>query len=48
MLGMPTLAEADKSGSFYPFEKGPAKTVGRKGFADSRSGIHYLFLPTCA
>jgi hypothetical protein len=34
MLGMPTPAEADKTGAFYTFEKGATKTAGGQGFAD--------------
>ena len=34
LLGMPTPAEADKTGAFYTFEKGAAKTAGGQGFAD--------------
>jgi hypothetical protein len=34
VLGMPTPAEADKTGSFYTFEKGATKTAGGQGFAD--------------
>jgi len=34
LLGMPTPAEADKTGSFYTFEKGATKTSGAAGFAD--------------
>ncbi len=34
LLGMPTPAEADKTGAFYTFEKGAAKTSGGQGFAD--------------
>src|SRR5439155_2026192 len=34
VLGMPTPAEADKTGSFYTFEKGAAKSAGGQGFAD--------------
>ncbi|MBA3643752.1 MAG: class I SAM-dependent DNA methyltransferase, partial [Chloroflexia bacterium] len=33
-LGMPTPAEADKTGAFYTFEKGATKTAGGQGFAD--------------
>jgi hypothetical protein len=34
VLGMPTPAEADKTGAFYTFEKGATKTSGGQGFAD--------------
>ena len=34
VLGQPTPAAADPTGSFYTFEKGVAKTGGGKGFAD--------------
>jgi len=34
VLGQPTPATADPTGSFYTFEKGVAKTGGGKGFAD--------------
>ncbi|HUG13963.1 MAG TPA: DNA methyltransferase [Thermomicrobiales bacterium] len=34
VLGMPTPVEADKTGSFYTFEKGAAKSAGGQGFAD--------------
>jgi hypothetical protein len=34
LLGMPTPAEADKTGAFYTFEKGATKTAGGQGFAD--------------
>ena len=33
VLGQPTPATADPTGSFYTFEKGVAKTGGGKGFA---------------
>jgi hypothetical protein len=34
LLAMPTPSEADKTGAFYTFEKGAAKTTGGQGFAD--------------
>src|SRR5688500_2280916 len=34
VFGMPTPAEADKTVSFYTFEKGAGKSAGGKGFAD--------------
>lgn len=34
LLGQPTPNEADKTGDFYAFEKGTAKTGGGDGFAD--------------
>lgn len=34
VLGMPTPADEDKTGAFYAFEKGAAKSGGGKGFAD--------------
>ena len=36
MLGQPSPAETDPSGSFYTFEKGVEKTGGGKGFALAR------------
>jgi hypothetical protein len=33
-LGMPTSADEDKTGAFYTFERGAAKSGGGQGFAD--------------
>jgi hypothetical protein len=38
VLGMPTPAEADKTGAFYTFEKGATKTSGGQGFAVALHG----------
>ena len=43
VLGMPTPAEADKSGSFYTFEKGATKTEGGQGFADVWFREHFAW-----
>jgi hypothetical protein len=43
VLGMPTPAEADKSGSFYTFEKGATKTEGGQGFADVWYREHFAW-----
>ena len=34
VLGQPAPAEVDRSGAFYTFEKGAAKSAGGQGFAD--------------
>src|SRR5690242_19302657 len=34
VLGQPSPAEADQTGTFYTFEKGVQKTSGGSGFAD--------------